>query len=57
MCPYYNRAVVFTLTEARELLPSVQEMTAEAVRQAEALADAMDDLDETTRSAPCSAPS
>jgi hypothetical protein len=36
--------VVFTLTEARELLPIVQEMTADAVRQAEALADAMDDL-------------
>jgi hypothetical protein len=36
--------VVFTLTEARELLPVVQEMTADAVRQAEALADAMDDL-------------
>jgi len=44
MCPYYNRAVVFTLTEARELLPAVQELTAEAVRQAEALAEAMDDL-------------
>ena len=36
--------MVFTLTEARELLPVVREMTAEAVRQAEVLADAMDDL-------------
>jgi hypothetical protein len=36
--------VVFTFTEARELLPAVQEMTAEAARQAEVLADAMDDL-------------
>jgi hypothetical protein len=36
--------VVFTLTEASELLPAIQEMTAEAVRHAEALADGMDDL-------------
>jgi hypothetical protein len=36
--------VVFTLTEARELLPAVREMTAEAARHAEELADAIDDL-------------
>ena len=36
----------FTLVEARQLLPSVQQMTAEAVRQAEALADAIDEIDE-----------
>lgn len=37
---------LFTLSEARQLLPSVQQLTAEAVRQAEALADALDDLGE-----------
>ena len=37
---------LFTLTQARQLLPSVQEMTADAVKQAEALADAMDEIDE-----------
>jgi hypothetical protein len=37
---------LFTLAEARQLLPSVQEMTAEAVRQAEALADAIDEIEE-----------
>jgi hypothetical protein len=36
--------VVFTLTEARELLPAVKAMTAEAVQRAESVADAMDDL-------------
>jgi len=36
--------VIFTLTEARKLLPLVQEMTSEAVLQADALADAMDDI-------------
>ena len=36
----------FTLDEARQLLPSVREMTAEAARQAEAVADAIDDIDE-----------
>jgi hypothetical protein len=54
MSPYYNRAVgtelesrrLFTLAEARELLPSVQELTADAARQAEALADAIDAIDE-----------
>lgn len=35
--------MIFTLTEARKLLPLVQEMTSEAVLQADALADAMDD--------------
>ena len=38
--------MIFTLTEARELLPVVQDVTADAVRQAEALADAIDDLEE-----------
>lgn len=33
---------LFSLTQARALLPLVQEMTAEAVRRAEELADAMD---------------
>ena len=37
---------LFTLTQARALLPSVKEMTAEAVRQTEALAEALDDIDE-----------
>lgn len=37
---------LFTLAEARQLLPSVREMTAEAVRQAEALADAIEEIDE-----------
>ena len=37
---------LFTLTEARQMLPSVQEMTAEAVKQAEALADAIDEIDQ-----------
>ena len=37
---------LFTLTEARALLPVVQEMTATAVRDAEALADALDDTAE-----------
>ena len=36
--------MIFTLAEARELLPSVRELTAEAVRRAEALADALDDI-------------
>jgi hypothetical protein len=36
----------FTLAEARKLLPSVQQMTAEAVRQAEALADEIEGIDE-----------
>ncbi len=36
--------MVFTLTEARDLLPSVRELTAEAVQKADVLADAMDDL-------------
>jgi hypothetical protein len=36
----------FTLDQARQLLPSVQEMTAEAVKQAEAVADAIDEVDE-----------
>ena len=36
----------FTLDEARQMLPSVREMTAEAARQAEAVADAIDDVDE-----------
>ena len=35
---------VFTLTQARGLLPSVRQMTSEAVRQAEELADALDDI-------------
>jgi hypothetical protein len=38
--------VIFTLTEARELLPVVRDATADAVRQAEALADAIDNLEE-----------
>jgi hypothetical protein len=37
---------LFTLTEARQLLPSVQEMTADAVDQAEVLADAIEEIDE-----------
>ncbi len=37
---------LFTLTEARQLLPSVQQLTAEAVRQAEALADALEEVGE-----------
>lgn len=37
---------LFTLTEARALLPSVREMTAEAVQQTEELADALEDIDE-----------
>ena len=37
---------LFTLSQATALLPSVQEMTAEAVRQAEELADAIEDIDE-----------
>jgi len=41
--------VAFTLTEARELLPAVKAMTAEAVRQAESVADAMDDLADDDR--------
>lgn len=36
--------MVFTLTEAQELLPVVRDVTADAVGQAEAIADAMDDL-------------
>ncbi len=36
----------FTLDEARQLLPSVREVTAEAARQAEAVADAIDEIDE-----------
>ena len=52
--PYYNLAVdkelgsrrLFTLAEARQLLPSVQQLTAEAARQAEALADVIDGVDE-----------
>lgn len=36
----------FTLAEAGQLLPSVKEMTAEAVKQADALADAIDEIDE-----------
>ena len=39
-----NRRVL-TLTQARALLPSVQEMTAEAARHAEELADALEDID------------
>jgi hypothetical protein len=38
--------VIFTLTEAIELLPSVRKMTTEAVRQSEVLVDAMDDIAE-----------
>ena len=38
---------VFTLGEARALLPKVKNITAEAARQAKALVDAMDDLEET----------
>ena len=34
----------FTFTAARELLPAVQEITAEAARQTEVLAGTMDDL-------------
>ncbi len=37
---------LFTLSQAEALLPSVQEMTAEAVRQAEELADAIEEIDE-----------
>jgi hypothetical protein len=37
---------LFSLTEARQLLPSVKEMTAEAVRQAEVIADAIDDTED-----------
>ena len=36
----------FTLTEARKMLPTVQEITAEAARDAEALAAAIDEIDE-----------
>ena len=36
----------FTLNEAREILPSVREMTAEAVKHAEAVADAIEEIDE-----------
>lgn len=36
--------MVFTFTEARELLPAVREMTAEAARTVETLADSIDDL-------------
>jgi hypothetical protein len=36
--------VVFSLREACELLPAVRGVTADAARQAEALADALDDL-------------
>ena len=54
ICPYYNLVVdselgsrrLFTLSEARQLLPSVQQMAAEAVRQAEALADALEEIEE-----------
>jgi len=38
--------VIFTLVEARELLPVVREITADAARQAEALAGALEDLAE-----------
>jgi hypothetical protein len=37
---------LFSLTQARALLPLVQEMTAEAVRHAEELADALDSIAE-----------
>jgi hypothetical protein len=37
---------LFTLAEARTMLPSVKKVTAEAVRQAEVLADAIDKIDE-----------
>lgn len=37
---------VFTFNEARDLLPAVRKITAEAVRRAEAVAEAMDDLEE-----------
>jgi hypothetical protein len=37
---------LFSLTDALRLLPSIQEMTAAAVRRAEALADAIEDLRE-----------
>ena len=54
MSSYYNLVVdselgsrrLFTLNEARQVLPSVQQLTAEAVRQAEAVADALEDVDE-----------
>jgi len=36
----------FTLAEARKMLPAVQEITAEAANDAEALAAAIDDIDE-----------
>ncbi len=36
----------FTLNEAREMLPSVREMTADAVKHAEAVADAIEEVDE-----------
>jgi hypothetical protein len=36
----------FTLDEARQLLPTIQEMTAVAVSQAEVVADAIDSIDE-----------
>jgi hypothetical protein len=37
---------LFTLSEARQLLPSVRKVTAEAVRQAETLAETIDGIDE-----------
>jgi hypothetical protein len=53
LCPYYNRVVDkdianrrFTLAEARKMLPAVQELTAEAAKDAEALAAVIDDIDE-----------
>jgi hypothetical protein len=36
----------FTLDEAREMLPSVKQMTAEAVKHAEEVADAIEGIDE-----------
>jgi hypothetical protein len=38
--------VIFSLAEARELLPVVQDVTADAARQAEALAGALEELPE-----------
>ena len=38
--------MIFTLAEARELLPLVRDVTDDAARQAEALIGALDDLEE-----------
>ena len=38
--------MIFTLAEARELLPAVRQLTDDAARRAEALADAIDGLGE-----------